>query len=364
MVRSKVIVLLVLVVALATAQTKILLYDFEPRGVDASVIRTTTQLLRDALNGTYKYVVVDPAAGTECYNVVAAAESARKYGATEALIGNIMTIGGRQLLTYQLVDANATTVALQGKVDLPPMEEFPVMADRIAQAIVNRQTYNGTAEPEKMTSSEVEPKFKHPRKPYAGLFLTAGYNFQMTDRKFDSTWGGSANLDSFTLSRNLVNLNLAVSFETQQLLTMMDMGITRGIHNESDINFDLLGNYVVGNGDFAPFVGGGIGINRYSFDAYDRVRRENVRQNNDGLSLSAGGGMLALRTYYFRMLVAAYGNVTLASNHWGAVPGVKVMFGVSTPSMGPDATVRTHPACVGGAIGAFFLTGLIIALTT
>ena len=89
-----------------------------------------------------------------------------------------------------------------------------------------------------------------------------------------------------------------------------------------------------------------------------------MRQNNDGLSLSAGGGMLALRTYYFRMLVAAYGNVTLASNHWGAVPGVKVMFGVSTPSMGPDATVRTHPACVGGAIGAFFLTGLIIALTT
>jgi len=35
-------------------QTKILLYDFEARGVDASVIRTNTQVLRDALNGTYK----------------------------------------------------------------------------------------------------------------------------------------------------------------------------------------------------------------------------------------------------------------------------------------------------------------------
>jgi len=359
MVRSKVIVLLVLVAALATAQTKILLYDFEPRGVDVSVIRTTTQLLRDALNGTYKYVVVDPAAGTECFNVVAAAESARKYGATEALIGNIMTIGGRQLLTYQLVDANATTVALQGKVDLPSMEEFPVMADRIAQAIVNRQTYNGTAEPEKMTSSEVEPKFKHPRKPYAGLFLTAGYNYQFADRRYDTLWKAMPDTAQFTLSRNLVNINLAVSFETQQMLALMQMGIMRGIHDESDINFDLLGNYVVGNGDFAPFVGGGIGINRYSFNSI-----YGEREHNDGLSLSAGGGLLALRTYYFRMMVAAYGNVTLASNRWGAVPGVKVMFGVSTPSMGPDATIRTHPACVGGAIGAFFLTGLIIALTT
>jgi hypothetical protein len=60
----RVVCLIVAVVSVALPQTKILLYDFEARGVDASLIRTTTQLLRDALNGTYKYVVVDPAAGT------------------------------------------------------------------------------------------------------------------------------------------------------------------------------------------------------------------------------------------------------------------------------------------------------------
>jgi hypothetical protein len=120
----------------------------------------------------------------------------------------------------------------------------------------------------------------------------------------------------------------------------------------------------MGKGDWAPFVGGGIGINRYSW------QQAGAKKDNDGLSLSAGGGVLGLRTYYFRMLVAAYGNLAIASNDWGPdrdsklVPGVRVLFGVSTPSLGPDATVKAHPGCVGAVIGGFFLTGLIIALTS
>jgi hypothetical protein len=213
----RVLCLLALFVSTALPQTKILLYDFEPRSVDQTTIKTTTQLLRDALNGTYKFVVVDPAAGTSCYNVVAAADSARAYGCAQALVGNIMAIGGKQLLTYQLVDAATATVLLQSKVDVPPFDEFPVVADRIAQSLATRQTYGGTAEPEKMTSTEVEPRFRHPRKPYAGLFLTAGYNFMLKPR---TGWGADS-LD--TLGTNLVNLNLAVSFETQHMLTLMQM---------------------------------------------------------------------------------------------------------------------------------------------
>jgi hypothetical protein len=349
---ARVLCLLTLLVSTALSQTKILLYDFEARSVDQTVIKTTTQLLRDALNGTYKYVVVDPAQGTECYNVVAAAESARAHGAAQALVGNIMAIGGRQLLTYQLVDAATATVMLQSKVDVPSFEEFPVMADRIAQSIVTRQNYGGTAEPEQMTSTEVEPRIRHPRKPYAGIFLTAGYNFLLKPR---TGWGAHA---GDTLATDLVNLNLAVSFETQHMLTLMQMGLSRGINSESDINFDLLGNYVIGDGDFAPFVGGGLGINRYSFDLGSGV------EHNDGLALSAGGGVLGLRTYYFRLITAGYFNVTKVSNHWGLVPGVKVLFGITTPSMGPDATLKTSPGCVGAAIGTFFLTGLIIALVS
>ncbi|MEO0078566.1 MAG: hypothetical protein ABIK86_06160 [candidate division WOR-3 bacterium] len=157
---------------------------------------------------------------------------------------------------------------------------------------------------------------------------------------------------------------MGVSFETQQLLTMLQLGFMRGKYQESDLAFDMTANYVMGRGDFAPFAGGGIGITPYSWISDGKT------DHNDGLSLSAGAGMLGLRTYYFRMLLAAYGNLTIASNDWGPdrnsrlVPGLRVMFGVSTTSLGPDATVKAHPGCVGTVIGGFFLTGLIIALTS
>jgi|WetSurMetagenome_2_1015567.scaffolds.fasta_scaffold174381_2 hypothetical protein len=364
MFRLRSVVLLLVLCAVALPQTKVLMYDFEARGVDVSVTKTAGQVLRDALNGTYKYIVVDPAAGTFCYNVVAAADSAKKYNATEALIGNIMTIGGKQWLTYQLVDAVTAAVLLADKFQLPPMEEFPVMSDRIAASIVEKKPYAATVEPEMMTSPEENPQFKYPRKPYAGMFLTAGYDFLVTPRPHDEPYP-----DYF--STNLVNLNLAVSFETQQMLTMLQMGLLRGNHDEQDISFDLLGNYVAGKGDWAPFFGGGIGITRFSWtDTIPNVGWKNNK--NDGLSLNAGVGVIGLRTYYFRIIAAAYMNYTVASNEWDSnpatnsksMPGLKVMFGVSTPSLGPDATVKTSPACVGAAIGGFFLTGLIIALVS
>jgi len=209
MLKARTAVLLLVLCAAAMPQTKILLYDFEARGVDASVIRTTTQVLRDALNGTYKYIVVDPAPGTFCYNVVAAAESAKVRGAAQALIGNIMTIGGKQWLTYQLVDAASSSVMLADKIEVPPMDEFPTMSDRIATSIVDKKPYTETVEPERMTTPEVNPQFKHPRKPYAGIFLTAGYLFHMQQRP--DTFSNP----QYTFSTNLVNLNLGACRRTR-----------------------------------------------------------------------------------------------------------------------------------------------------
>jgi hypothetical protein len=261
-----------------------------------------------------------------------------------------MMVGGKQYLTYQLVDAEAGNVVLADKLQLPPADELPVMADRIAMSIVDKKPYAETMEPVGITSTEVAPRFRHPRKPYASLFLTAGYLFYLQPRD-------PARENFF--SNQLVNLNLAVTFETQQMLTMLQMGLMRGNHNEQDITFDLMGNYVFGRGEFAPLAGGGIGITRFSWE------EDGETMHNDGLTLSAGMGVLGLRTYYFRLIGAAYVNYTIpASAGWRNTPGLKIMFGVTTPTLGPDATIKMHPGCVGAAIGSFFLTGLVLALVT
>lgn len=351
MFKPKILILIIAIVSIGIAQTKVLLCDFENRGVDTTLIRTTTQLLKDALNATYKFTVVEPPAGTKCYSVVEAANLAKRSGADKALIGNIMRIGAKTYHSYQFIDANSSTVELADKIETPPLEEYPLMCERIAASIVGKKPYGETIEPEKVTEPEVEPGIKRPRKPYASIFLTAGYLFHPFEepvRKFGND----------TLTKNLVNLNLAVSFETQQSLTMMQVGLMRGKYEEKDINFDLLVHYVLGRGDFAPITGFGVGITRFSWKAPDETER-----HDDGLSLSAGIGMVGLRTYYFRLLGAVYGNYTF-TNNWGAIPGLRVMFGVTSPTLGPDATVKIGPACVGGLIGGIFLTGIIIALTS
>jgi hypothetical protein len=147
------------------------------------------------------------------------------------------------------------------------------------------------------------------------------------------------------------------------MLTMLQMGLMRGTQSEQDITFDLMGNYVFGKGEFAPIAGGGVGITRFSWADSAGGRLETM--HNDALTLSAGLGVLGLRTYYFRLIGAAYVNYSIpSSGGWRNTPGLKVMFGVTTPTLGPDATVKMHPGCVGAAIGGFFLTGLVLALIT
>jgi len=349
--KSKVAGLCLLLFSLATAQTRILLCGFEPRGIaDTSLIRVTGQLLQDALNATYRFTVIVPAPGSRIYDVVPAAESARAYGATQVLVGSIMQIGSKRLMNYQLVEAGSGIVKLADRVEVPPLEEFPPLAERIAASVSELKPFGRTMEPAKALKPEVEPGVRNPRQPYSSIFLTAGYHFMFRQRK---EW------DTLQLTRNLVNLNMAASFETEPLLTMLQLGLMRGVYGESDLSFDLLVNRVFGKGDFAPMAGGGIGITRFTFGP------ELGRLKRDGLTLSAGGGVIGLRSYYFRLLTAAYGTYTIpSSGNWGGVPGLRICFGVTTPTLGPDANVRLHPACVGGIIGGFFLTGLIIALTS
>jgi len=304
--------------AAAPAQTRILLYDFEARGVDVSVIRANTQVLRDALNGTYKYLVVDPAPGTFCYNMLAAADSARQYGAAQTLIGNIMSIGGKQFLAYQLVDAGSSTLMLGDRFELPPMDEFPTMAERVATAIVKRKPFAQTIEPGNTLETEAnDPALKRQRRPYTGVLMTAGYGY------FASGHQSSCATSFF-------NLDVALSLETQRTLTMLQIGWV--VSEEPGIEYGLFSHYVPGRGDLAPFYGGGLSISRFG-------------TSDDALILNAGGGVIGLRTYRFRFFATAYLSLAIGGHEGPSGPGVRILFGVSAPSACPEQAIRTGSCC-------------------
>lgn len=343
--------IITLSICIIWAQQKVLLFEFEPRGVDSSVIVITNQLLRDALNNTLKYTVVDPAPDVKCYSVIPAAEEAQKMGIPLAIIGSVMQLGNTRIISYQLIDVTSASVIFGDKAESPSIEEYPLFFERIAQAIVEKKPYAQTIIAEKVTTPEIEPRFKYPRQPYASIFLTAGYLYPLKERDYGLP-------PSDTLSAGLVNLKLSVSFETPNILVLAQMGMIRGRVREQDLIFDLGVHRFLGRGDWVPTVGGGIGIIRYSWEPSN-----SGIQHDDGLSLSAGIGMVGLRSYYFRLFSMAQANVTYSNRLNDYIPGFKIDFGLTSPSMGPDATVEMDPGCIGATIGGFFLIGLLIALT-
>lgn len=333
------------------AQQQVLLFDFEARGVDSTVIRITNQLLRDALNNTLKYIVVDPPVGVKHYSVVPAAEEAQKIDVPLTIIGSVMQLGNSRFVSYQLIDAATATVIFGDKAEVPSLEEYPLLFERIAQAIIEKKPFGETIVAEKVTTPEIESRFKYPREPYASVFLTAGYLYPLKERDLGLP-------PSDTLSPGLVNLKVAVSFETPGMLVLAQMGVMRGRVKEQNLIFDLGVHRFLSKGDWTPTVGGSIGIIRYSW----QPSGSDV-QHDDGLSLSAGLGMVGLRSYYFRLFTMAQANVTYSNRLNEFIPGFKVDFGLTSPSMGPDATVQIDPGCIGVTIGSFFLIGLLIALT-
>jgi hypothetical protein len=87
-------------------------------------------------------------------------------------------------------------------------------------------------------------------------------------------------------------------------------------------------------------------------------------RKSDGFNLSANVGLLGFRSYYFRLLAQAGMTMTFANEPgWERMPGLRVAFGLTTPSFGPEGDIETIQGCVSMAIVGFFITGLVVAFT-
>jgi hypothetical protein len=158
----------------------------------------------------------------------------------------------------------------------------------------------------------------------------------------------------------LFTLNAAVSYETRDILTLAQMGTRRGDDYYKEVYFNILVHKVFAGGEINPYIGGGIGVHSIGFSS------SGLSNDDDGISLTASGGVILFRTQYFRILAGAKGTVVF-TEELGAVPMGGFEFGLTSPTVGQGsmpAGLDLPSPCITGCIGAFFLTGLIIALLT
>ena len=331
------LVALLLGAELLSAQPKLAVFEFQPVMADTGLAKVVATLLSDRLVDTKAFGVV--VTSHERPATMTAAESiAKTLGADEAIVGSIARVGQGSIISYRLVSVPTGAVLLSDRASLGNESELDVVTGRMARSIRDRKPFAATEQAGLATSAEVQS-----REAASAILFTTGYTFPIFN-----TFPADPGTMLFTL-------DAAVTYELPQFMAMAQMGIMRGKEGFQDIHFELLGHRVFGTGDMATYLGGGLGIHRISMWANDG--------DDDGLSLTGSGGVLLFRNNIFRIVgngkVTAVMTQDLGTSYTGGLG-----FGLGSAGFGPTGKIKTPPACIYGALGVFFITGLIVALST
>lgn len=342
---SKILLLVASVFMLLSAQPKIVVFDFEPIGIDSITAQTSSRLLRDYLRTSKSFTMVEPRPGDRCYAIAQATESAKSLKAEKAIIGSMSELGKKIIISYQLIDVNTNTVEFSDRATALSVEDLDVTMERIGNAIETKKPFAGTIEVGKVTEAE-KPTFKT-RQAFGTIMFKTGYTFPL------------AHSLPYDPGAMLFTLDCAVSYETPDLFTEALMGIRRGKQGFRDFHFDILVHKIFSRQDISPYIGGGIGVHKISFHPNYPL----PKKSDDGFALSASGGMILFRTYYFRVLAGLRASAVFTED-LGTFTSTAFTFGITSPEVGPGGGIEAPPGCLLGCLGAFFVTGLILALTS
>lgn len=333
--------LLVVLAIAVQAGPRLVVFDLQPVGVDSSVTTLATMLFRDRLVDTDSFRLVGPLAEVAVQTVEEAAVAATGVGADLAIVGSVAQIAHKMLISYKLVNVATGGIELSDRVTISSMEDMDLTLERMALAIARRESFTQTGEMGTYTRTEIGQ-----RAAMTSFFLVTGYTYPM-QHQFPGDPGSM-----------LFTLEAAVSYETPDILAQGIMGYRRGKYEYRELYFDLLVHRLFSRSDVSPYLGGGIGVHQFTISPPGQYELE-----DDGLALIGSAGIILFRSQFFR-IVGGLRATAVVTEDWGVNYLGSFNFGLSSPPAGPGGDLDIPVWCTYGCLGAFFLTGLIVAATT
>jgi len=251
-----------------------------------------------------------------CTDALCAAGVAKTVGASSAVYGSVGRLGERVIVTVELVDADGS-LRRSERMGVSQIEELETVATRIAAAFASNQDVSKTAQLGTVTTDEVAPPKR--RQGFGGLALGVGALIPAT---------GYANVPLG------MAIDLAYWYEATHFAIGPRLGIRFHANPKADdhfieVPFDLGAYFVFGQGDFAPFIGGGAGI-RYISDTRRAVittgsvitttHEADFDEQVWALGTYARAGVLLFRTYTVRVSLSVDYNVAFATIHGESMP--------------------------------------------
>lgn len=321
MLKYKALPLLVLIIflPLSLLGEKIAVVDFKPIGVDPSLVEATTTLLKADLSSYKKFTLVEVVEKVVCEDKECAAEIGFKAKAHKVVYGTVSKLGKKYIIAAYVVEVSTHNIVFQDRIAAASAEDLDITSKRLAKAIATGKKVEKVAEVGIITEEET----KEPRRRKS--FYTVGGKFG---------WGMPLG-DSYGGVNSLISYDLIGWYETPKFMVELLLGgFSSTGFNIADttlstvewITPEISIFYLFSQGDFCPYAGGGMGM-RYMLIEKKFLEVETAV----ALGINLGGGLIAFRTYDFRILVDARYSLNFADlpSYPGPHHAFQISFGVT-----------------------------------
>jgi TolB-like protein len=304
------------------AQERMAVLPLTGSGVDASTQETTHMLLVSEINKLKMYDVISKseiesfAWDRGCAEVACAIEIGKQANAAKVVFGSLNKLGEKVILQYTLVEVSTGQTLVSDDLSALRVEDLDQVVKRVALSIVQQVPVAKTVEVGLVT--EQESQEAKTRKANSSWGIAWGYLYPQRgydDREPVFVW------------------DFRSIYELRHIAVDAVMGFRQGFA----LNVSVL--YIPGLKDFSPFAGAGIGFHGVSheqyYDGYYYSPDYEGNKKEDGFEFVIKGGLLAFRTYDFRVVATV--EYTMTFNDYndraivltlGVMRGGKKVFGI------------------------------------
>ncbi len=289
-------VLIILISNLLIAQqSSLAVLPFHSADIDQASAATTHQLLKQEILKYNAYNLLNDVRVSEYMDSSGCSESdcafsiGQSLNADKVLFGAFNRLGDKIIVQYTLADVAGQQILLTDNITALYIEDLDVVVKRIAASVVKQQPIKRTVEVGLVTEQE---------------------SWEPRSRKFRGSWGISYGY--LYPTNGFDDEDRVVAFDFRRIYESRDFAITGLFGIRKGIALNVGAMYLFSPKDFTPYLGGGIGVHfvkhEYQID-FNNVNgiyhnpNDFREKKSDGMELLLSGGVMAFRTYNFRVML-------------------------------------------------------------
>jgi TolB-like protein len=263
-----------------SAKDAIAVLPLETVGVDVESAETAYMLLSQEIRKAGKYDVIPEglvrsAMGFDgCQDPVCAVAIGKKLESQFVAYGSLNRLGSKIIVNYSLLNVADDEVVVADVVTSLTVEDLDTVMKRVASSIVNQKPADEAAEVGTITAQESMTPATRKALVTSGI----GFGYLYPQKGYEG--------------KEIFALDFVSHYEGKDFNVTALFGVRKGVA----LNIGM--SYLFTRTDFCPYLGGGFG---FHWVAHDDIFDPDNRA--DGFEALARCGLMAFRTYNFRVLI-------------------------------------------------------------